>query len=144
MAQLARRLLATEAVSVFLLSGPLGSGKTVFVRGALRSLGHTGRVTSPTFSLRNDYRLKRGRWRRAVHVDAYRLRFVSEEAALELDQLSVEPGVVLFVEWPERLQRPFPAPAIHLTIQHRGNTRVVRVRQITPSAVGAEKTLTGA
>lgn len=137
MARLAGGLVKDVTTSLWLLSGPLGSGKTVFVRGALRALGYTGRVTSPTFSLRNDYLVSRGPWRRVVHIDAYRLQHPREEAALELSWLLTQPGVLVFIEWPERLERLPRVAATRITIQHRGHARLVVVRGTTRSAADA-------
>src|SRR5437870_13611221 len=51
-AALARELRAGDVV---LVAGEVGAGKTTFVRGAVRELGHPGRVTSPTFTMVNRY-----------------------------------------------------------------------------------------
>jgi tRNA threonylcarbamoyladenosine biosynthesis protein TsaE len=80
-----------------LLAGPLGAGKTTFVRGLARGCGSTALVASPTFQL---VRVYPGRVQLA-HVDLYRLKAVPELADLGLDELLDQGAVV--VEWGDRL-----------------------------------------
>lgn len=80
---------------VLLLDGPLGAGKTTFVRGLLEALGHAGEVPSPSFAIVQPYEdLSLPLW----HVDLYRIAHPSELAELGLDTI-LDDGV-LVVEWP--------------------------------------------
>src|SRR5215510_7630385 len=89
---------------VLLLSGELGSGKTVLARGIGEGLGLDPReVQSPTFTLIREHRGSSGR---LVHVDLYRLE-PAEAAALGLEELLAGPGVKV-VEWAERLAFAVP------------------------------------
>jgi tRNA threonylcarbamoyladenosine biosynthesis protein TsaE len=100
------RTLARELMpeGVLLLSGELGSGKTVLARGIGEGLGIDPReVQSPTFNLIREHRGIRGS---LVHVDLYRLD-PEETAALGLEELLAGSGVKI-VEWAERL--PFAVP----------------------------------
>jgi tRNA threonylcarbamoyladenosine biosynthesis protein TsaE len=83
---------------LILLEGPLGAGKTTFVRGVARGCGSEALVTSPTFQL---VRLYPGRVQLA-HVDLYRLGSDAELADLGLEELLDQGAVV--VEWGERLE----------------------------------------
>ena len=97
--------------AVVLLSGPLGAGKTAFVRGLARGLGvDPGEVSSPTFTLVHEYR---GGRLRLFHADLYRLGTAAAED-LGLDELGVRTGV-LAIEWPDRLGHAFRG-AIEVTI----------------------------
>jgi tRNA threonylcarbamoyladenosine biosynthesis protein TsaE len=100
------RALARELApdGVLLLSGELGSGKTVLARGIGEGLGiDTREVQSPTFTIIREHQGSGGR---LVHVDLYRLK-PEETAGLGLDELLAGPGVKV-VEWAERL--PFAVP----------------------------------
>jgi len=85
------------AGTVFLLSGPLGSGKTTFVQGLVEGLGAEPEATSPTFTLIHPHR---GRLT-LYHIDLYRLT-PAEVEGLGLEELLGGEGVAA-VEWPERL-----------------------------------------
>lgn len=80
-----------------LLAGPMGSGKTTFVRGMARGTGSDAQVQSPTFTL---VRVYPGRVQLA-HVDLYRVKAAGELADLGLDELLDEGAMV--IEWGDRL-----------------------------------------
>jgi tRNA threonylcarbamoyladenosine biosynthesis protein TsaE len=105
---------------VVLLSGEVGAGKTTFVRGAARALGHAGRVTSPTFTIVNRY--EDGRVP-ISHLDLYRLGesggLEAEDPALLADELG--PDRIAFVEWPEAAGHASLGPiAARVTLRHAG------------------------
>jgi tRNA threonylcarbamoyladenosine biosynthesis protein TsaE len=108
---------------VVLVSGDLGSGKTTFVRGALRALGVTEAVTSPTFVVGVLYDGAPGP---LAHVDLYRLAGLEAEDPGLLDPY-FGPDTVTFVEWPERAEseRLLGGRAIarHVTLAHAGGDR---------------------
>ena len=83
--------------SVVALFGDMGAGKTVFVRGLARAAGYSGRVTSPTYSLVNEYEGSIP----VFHFDMYRLR--GEEELYEIGwEEYLERGGICAVEWSER------------------------------------------
>ena len=97
-----------------MLDGPLGAGKTAFVRGMARGLGASaGDVSSPTFTLLQEYA---GRLT-LYHADLYRLSS-REVDDLGLAELSAEG--VLAVEWPDRWVSP-PRAAVRVTIAKLGD-----------------------
>ena len=99
-AALARRWRESALGTLLMgLRGPLGSGKTTWVRAMLRGLGFRGRVPSPTYTLLEQYRVG---GLAVVHVDLYRLRGPEEIESLGLrDELDAADAWLL-VEWPER------------------------------------------
>ena len=82
---------------VVLVSGDLGAGKSVLVRGAARALGVAGAIPSPSFTIGRRYK---GSGPDVSHLDLYRLSSLAgEEPSLLDDYLTSD--AVAFVEWPE-------------------------------------------
>ncbi len=105
---------AKGRAGVIALSGELGAGKTTFVRGLLRALGHGGAVRSPTYTLVEPYEVA---GQRVLHLDLYRLAGAADLTALGLrDEL--DGSTLLLVEWPERAEGALPEPALALTFEH--------------------------
>ncbi len=85
---------------VILLRGDLGAGKTTFVKNFVASLGSAETVTSPTYSIVNEYDSPRGK---IYHFDLYRLNSIEEVYDIGmLDYL--ESGAYCLIEWPEIFQ----------------------------------------
>lgn len=127
------QLLAKMPPHIWLLSGPVGAGKTTLVQRLAGILGVSGVVTSPTFALQKVHRLHRQPWQRLVHVDAYRIRRPVEAAALEIEEYVTDQKTLLVVEWPELL--PDVAWGAHLNITlavaGRGKSRRIDARSLS-------------
>lgn len=107
-----------RAGDVVVLTGPLGAGKTVFVRGLARGLGVRGAVTSPTFVIAREHRpLPGGRGIPLVHVDAYRLRGVAELDDLDLDTDLAD--AVVAVEWGEGMAERLAERHVRVRLERR-------------------------
>ena len=93
--------LRLEGGEILLLSGPLGAGKTMLVKGICAALGiPEDEVTSPSFTLVNPYA---GRLR-LYHIDLYRLdEGASAAHAVDLDELLADERAVIVIEWAERM-----------------------------------------
>jgi tRNA threonylcarbamoyladenosine biosynthesis protein TsaE len=92
------------------LTGELGAGKTTFTRGIARGLGVTERVTSPTFTIVQEYD---GRVP-VAHVDVYRLERIQELHDFGFEELLE--GRVTVVEWGEAIARVLPLDRIDVRI----------------------------
>jgi tRNA threonylcarbamoyladenosine biosynthesis protein TsaE len=125
---LGRKLVAGDCVC---LTGPLGAGKTTFVRGAMRALGVRRPASSPTYVLAHE-----GRGRVPVaHLDFYRLTVPAADRGL-LDYL--DGRRVVFVEWAERDRAYWPRRVIRVRIARLGPARR-RITVRTPGATRARR-----
>jgi len=105
---------------IVLLSGALGAGKTIFVKGIAAALGvDPDEVTSPSFTLVNPYA---GRLS-LFHIDLYRLDEGAFAAhAVDLDELLRDEHAVIVIEWAERLGRyPLPGNVWRVAISGDGD-----------------------
>lgn len=106
--------------AVVVLAGPLGAGKTQFVKGVAEGFGlPPERVQSPTFVIAHELTLASGR--SFVHVDCYRVASEAElEAAGLLDWLA--PGAVVLAEWGDRFPDAWPSDRLEVSLA-RGEAR---------------------
>ena len=107
-----------EMNCIIYLHGDLGAGKTTLVRGLLRSLGHTGRVPSPTYTLVEPYELGRVS---LMHLDLYRIADPQELAYLGIRDMT---GALL-IEWPERGAHFLPEADLSCHLSVAGPGRVL-------------------
>lgn len=124
-----KRLGATlRGGDVVILSGPLGAGKTVFVRGLAVGLGlDPHAVHSPSFAMVTEYRHDAAQ-RSLVHVDLYRIDNPRETEELGLADC-LDGDRVMAVEWGEKLPARLRAGAIEVSIEDAGgDARVLTIR----------------
>lgn len=115
-----------KAGDVVLLTGDLGAGKTTFVKAVAKELGFDGLVTSPTFTLLNQYNAKFP----IYHFDMYRLKSSAEAIESGLDEILRNNEGVCFVEWPQKVAGILPERNIMLDISVLGtNERKFRVTE---------------
>ena len=82
------------------LNGNLGAGKTTLVRGVLQNLSWRDVVTSPSYTLCEEYEID---GRVFLHIDLYRINSIEDVEILNLDREIAMPKII-FIEWPENLQ----------------------------------------
>jgi tRNA threonylcarbamoyladenosine biosynthesis protein TsaE len=114
---------------ILLLSGPLGAGKTMLVKGIAHAFGiDEENVTSPSFTLVNPHQ---GRLL-LYHIDLYRLdEGASAAHAVDLDEILTDENAVVIIEWAERLGRyPLPDNVWRISIAGDGD----KARQISIAA----------
>ncbi|MCL2759461.1 MAG: tRNA (adenosine(37)-N6)-threonylcarbamoyltransferase complex ATPase subunit type 1 TsaE [Treponema sp.] len=112
--KLAVRLFAGSVVA---LNGTLGSGKTCLVKGIAKGLGITENITSPTFTIINEY--LRDNSPALYHIDAYRLnssRDFEDIGGLEI----IGSDNICLIEWSERISKSIPGNAIIVTLEITG------------------------
>lgn len=92
-----------EPGDVFKLEGDLGAGKTTFIKGVVNALGYNGIVSSPTYTLINEYNINP----KIVHIDCYREQNIDRWFFLGINDY-FDDNSIIFIEWPEILESIIP------------------------------------
>ena len=103
--------------SVVAMYGDLGAGKTAFVRGMAKGMGLSCRVSSPTFTIVNDYLGER----ELIHFDMYRLSSADELFDIGWEDY-LSRGAVFAVEWSENVQDAFFGDEVVVRIEKLNDT----------------------
>ena len=104
--------------SVVAYEGGLGMGKTAFTRGLAAGLGYKGRVTSPTFTIVNEYE---GGRLPLFHFDMYRLSSADDLFDIGGEDYLARGGVCA-VEWSENVADALPEDTVRVRIAREGDT----------------------
>lgn len=112
---------------IFLFYGEMGAGKTTLIKALCSELGTDDLVSSPTFSIVNEYASPAGP---VYHFDFYRLK--NETEALDLGYEDyIYSGCYCFIEWPERISGLLPENACSVKIENKGsNSRKLTAQKI--------------
>ena len=122
------------AESFIELQGPLGAGKTTFVRHLLRALGVEGRIKSPTYAVMEPHVLADGR--AVSHFDFYRFTDPREWEDAGFREVFAEPGLKI-AEWPEKAAARLPVADLRIVIEPLDETqREVALQALTARGVG--------
>lgn len=128
-------LPATEGPVVLALSGDLGAGKTTFVQALARTLGVSGVVQSPTFVVLKMYETTNAQFTVLAHMDAYRIESMAELAPLRFTELLQQPGMLLCVEWAEKIRAALPSKTICVDFKNEvSEERTVTIRGLQLTA----------
>ena len=131
-AALASWLIKKNKPAVLVLSGDLGAGKTVFIKGLAKGLGVRQTVLSPSFVLLRSYQGTTGWY--LNHIDAYRL---SPKDTKIFDRKKFkEPKTITAVEWPEKIPNFLPRTSYRIKIRHETpETRVLELPAVVQKYV---------
>ncbi len=100
-----------------LFTGEIGAGKTTFIQSICRHLGVEGRITSPTFSLINEYSYpEEGEEKNIYHMDLYRLKTLEEALDIGIEEYLEGPSFCL-IEWPEIIEDLWPNEPVKINIE---------------------------
>ena len=99
---------------LFAFYGPMGAGKTTFIRAVCEALGTTDVVTSPTFAIINEYNTRSGR--PIYHFDFYRIRRLAEVYDIGYEDYFYGSDGICLMEWPELVEPLLPPETVRVTI----------------------------
>ena len=104
-----------KAPAIVTLTGDLGAGKTVFSRGFARALGVEGPISSPTFTIVQEYELASGN---LYHMDLYRISSDDEAISFGIEDFLNDKNSINLIEWPQRLEWLLPETVIAVELSH--------------------------
>ena len=111
-----------EKGDVFAFVGELASGKTTFIKGILKGLQFENHVTSPTFTLVNEYDAKYP----LIHIDCYREDELVRWIKLGMNDYMNEENIVI-IEWADKMKSLLPSNTIYIQFSHKN----INSREIT-------------
>jgi len=115
----------TEGFRRFAFYGAMGSGKTTMIKAICKQLGALDTVTSPSFSLVNEYRTAGGS--SLYHFDLYRIKFIEELYDVGYEEYFFGDSY-LFIEWAEKAESLIPDSCIRVYMEETGPTaRLVKI-----------------
>jgi tRNA threonylcarbamoyladenosine biosynthesis protein TsaE len=124
---LAKKFLKTKkGPLIFALMGPLGSGKTTFLKGFSRVLGIKEEILSPTFVIMKRFKLRKKtkpldyRFRNFYHLDCFRIKKEKEIVGLGFKKIISDPKNILVIEWAEKIKNLLPKKTIFLKFKMVG------------------------
>jgi tRNA threonylcarbamoyladenosine biosynthesis protein TsaE len=101
-----------DNVRIFVLSGNLGAGKTTLIKELCQQIGYSGNVSSPTFSIINEYGMDK---KTIYHMDLYRLEDIHEALEIGIEEYLYS-GSYCFIEWAEVIIPILPLPFVIIEI----------------------------
>lgn len=117
-------IAALEARKTVAFSGEMGAGKTTFIKGLLAYMEIEDYVSSPTFSIVNEYQSIR--YGKVYHFDFYRIENETEALDIGVDEI-FEEDAYCFMEWPENIHNLLPSNCVSVTIEIENNKRIIHV-----------------
>ena len=110
---------------IFALYGPMGVGKTTFVKAVCRCLGVEDHVSSPTFAIVNEYVTSEGE--SLYHFDFYRVNSIEEAMDFGYEEYFYG-GCRCFIEWPEKIDELLPEDIVNCTFtENQDGSRTLKV-----------------
>jgi tRNA threonylcarbamoyladenosine biosynthesis protein TsaE len=112
---------------IFIFEGEMGAGKTTLIKALARALGVKELVSSPTFSIVNEYE---GNGKVIYHFDFYRIKNLQEAYDIGYEEYFYS-GNICFIEWPEKIAELLPEHYLKIEIEVRNeNDRVLSISKI--------------
>ena len=116
---------ALKGGEIVFLRGPIGAGKTVFVKGVAAALGLKSSPTSASFSLMKEYKNKK---HPLFHIDLFRLE-EGEVFNLGFEEMLEDENAIILAEWPDPIRHMLPADRLEMDfILKEGDERVIKLQ----------------
>ncbi len=116
--EIASQLIKSVPEKILLFYGEMGVGKTTLIKEIVKQLKVDDVVTSPTFSLVNEYHSRKGE--RIYHFDFYRIEQEEEALDIGIDEY-FNSNAWCLVEWPERIKNLVPLNAVEIHLSRNDN-----------------------
>ncbi|HAE36422.1 MAG: hypothetical protein UR85_C0002G0046 [Candidatus Nomurabacteria bacterium GW2011_GWF2_35_66] len=114
--------------TVIAFRGDLGAGKTTLTKEIAKQLGIRERIISPTFVIMKIYKTKDKKFKKLIHIDAYRLKNSDELLNLGWEEIVKNKDNFIIVEWPEMVPLCFDDDCHKVNLEHKGETtRVIKI-----------------
>lgn len=127
LAEIATQLLTLGGSKTFLFFGEMGVGKTTLIKEICKQLGVLDSISSPTFSLVNEYHSETGE--KIYHFDFYRVEDEEEAYDIGIEDY-FDSGAWCFIEWPENIENLLPLDAIEIRLSKLNeNQRNIQLNQ---------------
>ncbi len=108
--------------NIILISGEMGTGKTTLIKEILRSMDVIDNISSPTFSIINEYKTKKGGL--IYHVDLYRIKSIEEIEGIGLFEY-LESGNLCFIEWGDQIEKIIDSNFNKFIISKENDSRII-------------------
>jgi tRNA threonylcarbamoyladenosine biosynthesis protein TsaE len=108
--------------NVIAFQGQMGAGKTTFIKAVCVALGVKDTISSPTFSIVNEYLSASGR--KIYHFDFYRIKDINEAYDMGYEEYLYSDALCL-IEWPEKIESILPLNVFYVSINSKVNTRII-------------------
>ena len=114
--EFAKTFFQKNQKNVLLLFGDLGSGKTVFSKGAADFYNLKSTITSPTYVIIKEYEIKKSNFSKLVHIDLYRIDRIDQDLENQIKEYIEDKSNLLIIEWPENIMSIIPKNVIQKII----------------------------
>lgn len=122
---------SNSKATILAFYGDLGAGKTTITQDIAKQLGISESVISPTFVIMKIYKTKNQKFKKLIHIDAYRLKESSELLHLGWEEMIKDKDNLIIVEWPERVPECVASGVYNIKLGHVDKTtRSIELRGI--------------
>ena len=124
LSSIANKILSYSKSNVFIFYGDMGVGKTTFIKYLCSSLNVIDIVSSPTFSIVNEYKTKNDKF--VFHFDFYRLETEEEAFDMGYEEYFYNDNLC-FVEWPEKIKSLLPNEILKVEMIKENEKRIIEI-----------------